>query len=64
MKDDMVEQLRDWPYQGETFTFICKEDKSRLARAHLEAMRDEMQKAHLYYYAEHLYHIIKLLEKK
>ncbi len=34
------------------------------ARAHLEAMRDEMKSAHLDYYVEHIDYIIKLLEKK
>tara|TARA_R110000787_G_scaffold41423_5_gene102375 strand:+ start:573 stop:710 length:138 start_codon:yes stop_codon:yes gene_type:complete len=32
-----------------------------LVHTHLEALRDELQKAHLDYYSEHVEHIIELL---
>lgn len=38
--------------------------KTKIIRAHLEAMRDEMQNAHLDYYAEHIDYILSLLEIK
>jgi hypothetical protein len=34
------------------------------ARAHLEAMRDEMQNAHLDYYVEHINYVLSLMVRE
>ena len=36
--------------------------KIKMVRAHLEAMRDEMQNAHLDYYVEHINFILRIME--
>ena len=38
--------------------------KTKIIRAHLEAMRDEMQNAHLDYYVEHINYVLSLMVRE